>query len=139
MEKIMDRLCRQLEENKYRFRRFNAPDGTEGITLTFKGHNLDGVKVHVRADRDNASFAVRCFDVCKVPEGRRAALEHLINELNCKRRWFHFYIDPEGSVNAACDAIVAPATAGPVGQELILRCVGAVDDCYPDLMKELWG
>ena len=59
LEKIIDRLCRQLEENKYRFRRFNAPDGTAGITLTFKGHNLDGVKVHVRADRDNASFAVR--------------------------------------------------------------------------------
>ena len=47
--------------------------------------------------------------------------------------------DEEGGVVAACDAVVAPGTAGPVGMELILRGVDAVDESYPILMKALWS
>ena len=48
-------------------------------------------------------------------------------------------MDEEGGVVAACDAVVAPGTAGPVGMELILRGVDAVDESYPILMKALWS
>lgn len=55
------------------------------------------------------------------PKTRWPGMEHCLNELNRRRRWYHFYMDEEGGVVAACDAVVAPGTAGPVGMELILR------------------
>ena len=100
---------------------------------------VDG-RYYVPTDEELASdLALRCFDVCRVPKDQLARMEHCLNELNRRRRWYHFYMDEEGGVVAACDAVVAPGTAGPVGMELILRGVDAVDESYPILMKALWS
>ena len=75
----------------------------------------------------------------RVPKDQRARMRLFLHELNHSRRWYHFYLDKEGGVVAACDAVVTPETAGPVGMELIRRGVYAVDENYPILMKALWS
>ena len=139
MEQIRDRLCSHLDKNNYKYDRTETVSGCGAVRVRFRAHNLDVVELHILADLENTNLALRCFDVCRVPKDRQARMEHCLNELNRRRRWYHFYIDEEGGVVAACDAVVAPGTAGPVGMELILRGVDAVDEGYPVLMKALWG
>ena len=121
MEQILDRLCSHLDKNNYKYDRTETVSGCGAVRVRFRAHNLDMVELHILADLENTNLALRCFDV------------------NRRRRWYHFYMDEEGGVVAACDAVVAPGTAGPVGMELILRGVDAVDESYPILMKALWS
>ena len=139
MEQILDRLCSHLDKNNYKYDRTETVSGCGAVRVRFRAHNLDMVELHILADLENTNLALRCFDVCRVPKDQMARMEHCLNELNRRRRWYHFYIDEEGGVVAACDAVVAPGTAGPVGMELILRGVDAVDESYPILMKALWS
>lgn len=139
MEQILDRLCSHLDENNYKYDRTETVSGCGAVRVRFRAHNLDMVELHILADLENTNLALRCFDVCRVPKDQLARMEHCLNELNRRRRWYHFYMDEEGGVVAACDAVVAPGTAGPVGMELILRGVDAVDESYPILMKALWS
>ena len=139
MEQILDRLCSHLDKNNYKYDRTETVSGCGAVRVRFRAHNLDMVELHILEDLENNILALRCFDVCRVPKDQRARMRLFLHELNHSRRWYHFYLDKEGGVVAACDAVVTPETAGPVGMELIRRGVYAVDENYPILMKALWS
>ncbi len=117
---------------------FNDREDDVSVTIGMAAKNTT-VKVTVFIDNDNSHVALRCFCIAKAPESKFGNVLVACNQCNVEYRWVKFVIDSDLDVSVYDDAIVSPETAGEELFELVLRMIGIVDDCYPTIMKSVWG
>ena len=63
----------------------------------------------------------------------------MCNRLNAEYRWVKFYLDKDGDVNAAIDAVISEDDCGEACMNLVHRIIRIVDDAYPEIAKTRWA
>ena len=88
---------------------------------------------------DSEDVGIYIFDIASVMEEHRPDVLEMLNYINTNYRYVRFFIGESDTVCAACDvpktATDIPATA----VELFVRMSQLVDECYPYIMKSMWG
>ena len=102
--------------------------------------NAGQMEVIVVFDDNDRTVSLRSFNLCQVPEEKKAAMYAACNAVNRQYRWVKFYIDEKDStVTAQDDAVLQADSAGQEIFELIIRMSNIVDEAYPTLMKANWA
>ncbi len=110
------------------------------VSVSYSGDNTNGIKVNVIFDKDGDNLvALRCWSFGKVPANKRTVVMEACNSLNNQYRWVKFYIDEDGDVCTALDAVVDISTVGAECIQLVSRMVDIYDNGYPVLMKACWS
>ncbi len=134
---------------------------TQAIYDTFKAHDLEcGIEardefsaVHIGINVKTTSFearfisrseendvALRIFNLLKFPPERTESMLLAVNDCNNRFRFLRFIVDTENNtVDAAYDFTVSAEEIGDAAHELLMRSAGIIDDCYPELLKEISG
>ena len=134
---------------------------TQAIYDALKAHDLEcGIEardefsaVHVGINTEKASFearfisrsedndvALRVFNLLKFPDERTESMMLAVNQCNSKFRFLCFSIDMRNnSIDVSYDFTIATDDIGEAAYELLMRSAGIIDDCYPELMKEISG
>ena len=132
---------------------------TDEIYAAMKAHNLNsGIEareessvLHVGITNEKNSFealsisssenndvALRIYNLIKFPQDKLDAMLECINAANLRFRFLKFTVDEQDcSVDAAYDFTIAGEELGECAYELLMRCAGIIDDCYPAFMDEL--
>lgn len=110
------------------------------VRVSYRGDNTDDIAINVIFDEDGDGLvALRCWSFGKVPASRRETVLEACNTLNTKYRWVKFYIDNDGDIAVAADAVIDIATVGAECCQLVNRMVDIYDNGYPILMKACWS
>ncbi|MBR5722711.1 MAG: hypothetical protein IKX57_03710 [Oscillospiraceae bacterium] len=134
---------------------------TQAIYDALKAHDLEcGIEardefsaVHVGINTEKASFevrfisrseendvALRIFNLLKFPEDRIESMLIAVNRCNFRFRFMCFCVDTRNnSIDVSYDFTAATDDIGEAAYELLMRSAGIIDDCYPELMKEISG
>ena len=134
---------------------------TQAIYDAFKAHDLEcGIEardefsaVHIGININSTSFearfisrseendvALRIFNLLKFPAERTESMLLAVNNCNNRFRYLRFVIDTvNNTVDAAYDFMISAEDIGEAARELLMRSAGIIDDCYPDLLKEISG
>lgn len=104
-----------------------AGNGDDQLVVRVMGPYGNSVIVTVIAEDDVDNVAVRVWGIAKVPPERRAEALETINQINNDTRWCFLYIDNDGDVMGAADAVVTPQTIGPVTYEVTMRSCYIMD------------
>lgn len=89
------------------------------------------------ASDEEQNVAVRFWGLGQVTDTNRAAVLEAINQVNMTMRWCKLLIDADGDIIGAADAVVGPATIGPVTYEVFMRCAHILDDTAEILQDAL--
>lgn len=114
-------------------------DDASLVDAMFSGETT-GIRILFISKDDSNNVAVRAFNIVKfVPEDRRSDLLKAINRYNKEYRYAAFFLDDDGSVNMRFDMPPSEKNVGAIAIEISALFVNIIDDCYPDLMKTIWG
>lgn len=90
--------------------------------------------------RDNDyDVAVRVFSLASVSENQRAKVIPVLNDLNCKYRFFKFCCDSDGDVNVEYDFLMHGTNPAAGAHEVVQRIVNVLDEVYPMIMRAMWS
>ena len=126
-----------MDQRGYNYDAEVRGDGNGHVTLGFKGDNFASVKYHFIFD-DEGKVTIWGV-VCPVPADKLANVILVCNTLNCKYRWFKFYVDDDNDTMIQGDAIIDLATGGAECAELLSRAVNITDEVYPDIQRAIWA
>lgn len=134
---------------------------TDEIYATMKEHNLEcGIEareessvLHIGINTEKTSFealyisrsekndvALRIYNLLRFPEEKLDAMLEAVNDANYRFRFVKFSIDVKNcSVDAAFDFTLAGENLGECAYEMLMRCAGIIDECYPAFMTTLAG
>ena len=111
----------------------------EYIRVTFSGKNANTLSTVFFFDGNGKSVNVKSYGIANVAEDSLMRMYVKLNELNAQYRWVKFYINSENEVTVSGDAIIDEETGGEECFEICMRYVRIIDECYPGIMKTLWG
>lgn len=138
--KAIDQLTKFFDEKKLKYTKGQVPEGKEYLTIGVNGRSLAGFHVTVFFDEeDQNSAGLRVFDICKLPEEKRAQMLDTVNRLHNSYRWATFSITHEGILIAGTDVSFTKETAAQLIFESLNRIVNVVDSAYPTIMKDLFS
>ena len=61
-----------------------------------------------------------------------------INELNSQYRWFRFYISGEGLIVMSSEFYACEQSNDHL-IKMVVNALNIADECYPQIMRSLWG
>lgn len=109
------------------------------VEAGYSGDHVSNLTIHFISSDELNDVAIRVFNLCKVPEGKRTAVLEAMNDIHLRLRYAKFVMDKEGSVRIEMDIPQTVENLGEVALELCSRIVNIADDTYPELMKVLWS
>ena len=106
--------------------------GLTGENCTFRLRFISEEENDVKAMTD---------DFAKFPPNKMQKGYQLMNELNRTYKFFKFAMDEKGAVCAQYDfpISVKEEEIGAIAVEIVIRCMGIVDDAYPKIMQAIWS
>lgn len=138
--KTIDQLTALFDEKKLRYSKGQVPEGKEYLTIGVSGESLAGFHITIFFDEeDQNSAGLRIYNICKLPEEKRADMLETVNRIHNGYRWVTFSITPEGILNAGTDISFTKETAAELIFAGVNRIGGIVDSAYPSIMKELFA
>lgn len=108
------------------------------LSVFLRGDNMSTIRTIFVFGNDGKDVAIRIFSVAKVPKDKLFKFYFVCSELNSKFRWVKFYVDDDGELTVAHDAVIDPYTIATECFELLMRICHIIDQAYPLLMKILW-
>ena len=110
------------------------------VELNMTGDNTSVLIRFISTDNNN-DVKVMTADFAKFPQKKLADGYELANELSREYKYMKFTIDNDGDMCAQYDfpVQISNECLGPVALEILMRCAKIIDDCYPKVMKTLWG
>ena len=106
-----------------------------GMTGKFSTYQF----LFIKTDDTGNDIAMRIFKLVNFPKHKAAAALTVLNSLQQEYRYLRFVLDDDGDVNVEYDF---PAAYSPIGDgalEMVLRTTNILDECYPKLMRSIWG
>lgn len=102
--------------------------------------NAGAVGVIVFMDEDDASIALRSFNLVTLDDAVKPAMYKVCSDLNAQYRWMKFYVDEkDNTITVAADAVTQLDSVGEETMELVARMVRIIDEAYPTLMRAKFG
>lgn len=93
----------------------------------------------IKDDDVGNDVAVRIFDIVKFPPERRDKGLALLNNIGREYRFIRLNMNDAGEVSAQYDFPVEYGNIGEGAIEILIRFTQILDECYPQLMKAIWG
>jgi type III secretion system FlhB-like substrate exporter len=93
----------------------------------------------IKTDDVGNDVAVRVFKVAKFSESARDKGLEVINEIQQRYRYARFNLDDDGDVNVEYDFPAAYPNIGEGAFDMLIRLTTVMDECYPQLMRAVWG
>ena len=88
---------------------------------------------------DSEDVGIYVFDIASVMEEHRADVLEMLNYINANYRYVRFFVGENDSVCAACDVPKTAQDVPATAVELFVRLSQMVDECYPYIMRSMWG
>ena len=118
---------------------YTTMDDENVIQVVYGGDNLETISIFVIFDEDGDPFVqFKCWEILNFNDKEEIAYE-MCNRLNAEYRWVKFYLDKDGDVNAAIDAVISEDDCGEACMNLVHRIIRIVDDAYPEIAKTRWA
>lgn len=116
-----------------------SDDNERIVRLSFKADNKESIDVLLAFDENERSVTLKCYNICKFAEEKKAAMYKLCSEVNADFRWLKFYVDEsDNTITGQVDAVIQVESCGDECYELVCRSVSIVDEAYPQFMKTIW-
>lgn len=127
----------RLERHDIRYMHDPQPDGSHYVAVELAGKTSILYNVAMVFSADGTEFGIRCYKLGTVPKERQRPMLKLLNELNGDYAWVRFFIDRDGDVAAASDAVITTASAPRVCWEMMRRLFSVLDEVQEKIDKVL--
>lgn len=119
--------------------RIDQLDETWYLKLNMTGDAATYEFLFLKSDDEDNDVSVRVFDIVKFPEERWEKALETINNLQAEYRFVRLTLDSKGAVDAQYDFPTKFTNIGEGAYEILFRMTNILDECYPVLMRAMWG
>ncbi len=128
MNQSAEALVERLQRHDIKYMENPQPDGSHYVAVELAGSSGTLYNVVMVFGADGTEFRIRIFQLGKVPTERQRPMLRVLNELNETYAWLRFYLDSDGDVAAALDAVITPGSAARVCWEMLRRAFSVLDE-----------
>ena len=125
--KQIDKLKVNIREN----------DSTSEVWLKFSVGDGHLYTIRFISTDDENDVAIRVFSLLTAAPSQRLSILPVINNLNCRNRYYKFILDANGNINLQYDFNTSCPDPAASAKEMIKRVVKIVNESYPILARAL--
>ncbi|MBQ9119043.1 MAG: YbjN domain-containing protein [Lachnospiraceae bacterium] len=138
MNQIIRNFKRFLDNHGFRYQ--TVPDNNNIVVIrnALDKHSSVLMTIIVSSDDDTSNvIQITAGGLGDIDEATYESMT-MLNELNSYYRWFKIYTDDNGRIILSSD-FLAGEDSNELIMSLIARVLDIADDCYPKIMRCLWG